>query len=70
MIDKSDFPESELEQKKEKKINKKILKAKEELNTMIVNLDSFVDENAVDFDNEQLIGSKDIGEVTSNKKFV
>ena len=67
VIDKSDFPESELDQKKEKKINKRALKAREELNTMIANLDTFVDENAVDFDNEKLIGSKDFGEITSNK---
>ena len=67
VIGKSDFPESEFEQKKENKINKRALKAKEELNTMIANLDTFVDENAVDFDNEKLIGSKDFGEITTNK---
>ena len=35
---------------------------------MIANLDTFVDENAVDFENEVLIrGSKDIGENTLSK---
>ena len=67
VLDKDNFPESEFEEKKEKKINKKFLKMKEELNTMIANLDTFVDEGAVDFENEKLIGSKDIGEITNNK---
>ena len=62
------IPDSELDQEQEKKINKRKLKAKEELNTMIANLDTFVDENAVDFENEVLIrGSKDIGENTLSK---
>jgi hypothetical protein len=35
---------------------------------MIANLDTFVDENAVDFENEVLLrGSKDIGENTFSK---
>ena len=66
VLNQNNFTESELEQKNEKKVNKKLLKAKEELNTMIANLDTFVDENAVDFDNEVLLrGSKDCGEITS-----
>ena len=67
VLNKDNFPESEFEDKKEKRINKKYLKMKEELNTMIANLDTFVDEGAVDFENEKLIGSKDIGEITNNK---
>ena len=64
----NNIPDSELEQDKGKKINKKLLKAKEELNTMIANLDTFVDENAVDFDNEVLLrGSKDIGDINLSK---
>ncbi len=43
--------ESEFEQKSEKKIKKKLLKAKEGLNTMVANLDATVDENVVDFEN-------------------
>ena len=66
VLNKDNFPESEFEDKKEKRINKKYLKMKEELNTMIANLDTFVDEGAVDFENEKLIGSKDIGEITNN----
>ena len=67
----TNIPESEADQEKEKekekKINKKYLKAKEELNTMIANLDTFVDENVVDFDNEVLLrGSKDNFELTQN----
>ena len=62
------IPDSELDQEQEKKINKRKLRAKEELNTMIANLDTFVDENAVDFENEVLLrGSKDIGENTLSK---
>ena len=67
----TNIPESEADQEKEKekekKINKKYLKAKEELNTMVANLDTFVDENVVDFDNEVLLrGSKDNFELTQN----
>ena len=64
----TNIPDSEIEQEQTKKINKKKLKAREELNTMIANLDTFVDENAVDFENEVLLrGSKDIGENTFSK---
>ena len=62
------IPDSEIEQDKGKKINKKLLKAREELNTMVANFDTFVDENAVDFDNEVLLkGSKDFGDITLGK---
>ena len=61
------FTESEFEQKTEKKINKKALKAKEGLNTTIANLDATVDENVVDFENQKLKnGSKDTGEYINN----
>ena len=61
------FTESEFEQKTEKKINKRALKAKEGLNTTIANLDATVDENVVDFENQKLKnGSKDTGEYIDN----
>ena len=64
LIDKN-IPDSEAEQKIEKNINKKVLKNKEGLNTVIANLDVTVDENVVDFENERLKkGSKDFGELT------
>ena len=68
IIDKNgNYADSELDQKTDKKLNKKSLKAKEGLNTMIANLDATVDENVVDFENERLKrGSKDIGEFTIN----
>ena len=44
------FTESEFEQK----TDKKLLKAKEGLNTIIANLDVTVDENVVDFENEKM----------------
>ena len=71
VIKNDNCPESELEQNNEKKINKKALKLKEELNTMVANLDTFVDENVVDFENEVLLrGSKDLGEIASNKNIL
>ena len=55
--------ENEIEPKSDKKVNKKLLKLKEGLNTTIANLDVTVDENVVDFENERLKKeSKDIGE--------
>ena len=55
--------ENEIEQKSEKKVNKKLLKMKEGLNTTIANLDATVDENVVDFENERLKKElKDTGE--------
>ena len=64
LIDKN-IPDSEAEQKTEKNINKKVIKNKEGLNTVIANLDVTVDENVVDFENERLKrGSKDFGELT------
>ena len=67
VIDKNNYADSEMDQKTDKKINKKILKAKEGLNTVIANLDVTVDETYVDFENERLKrGSKDIGEFTIN----
>ena len=61
------FTESEFEQKTEKKINKRALKAKEGLNTTIANLDATVDENVVDFENQKLKnGSRDTGEYIDN----
>ena len=67
LVDKNNNTESEFEQKTEKNLNKKLLKAKEGLNTMIANLDVTVDENVVDFDNETIKrGSKDFGEFTIN----
>jgi len=54
----NNFTESEFEQK----TDKKLLKAKEGLNTTIANLDVTVDENVVDFENERMKrGSKDLG---------
>ena len=68
LVDKNNnFSDSEFDQKTEKKVNQKVLKAKEGLNTMIANLDITVDENVVDFENERLKrGSKDFGEMTIN----
>ena len=68
VIDKNgNFADSEFEQKTDKKLNKKLLKAREGLNTMIANLDVTVDENVVDFENERLKrGSKDFGDYTIN----
>ena len=52
----NNFTESEFEQK----TDKKLLKTKEGLNTIIANLDITVDENVVDFENERMKrGSKD-----------
>ena len=66
MIDKNVL-DSEAEQKIENKMNKKLLKNKEGLNTVIANLDVTVDENVVDFENERLKrGSRDVGEYTIN----
>ena len=67
VIDKNkNFTESEFEQKTDKKINKRALKAKEGLNTTIANLDVTVDEN-VDFENQKLKnGSKDTIEYIYN----
>ena len=54
----NNFTESEFEQK----TDKKLLKAKEGLNTTIANLDVTVDENVVDFENERMKrASKDLG---------
>ena len=62
-IVKNNNTESEYDQKSEKKINKKLLKTKEGLNTMVANLDVTVDENVVDFENERINkGSKDTGD--------
>ena len=62
----NNLTESEFELKSEKKLNKKLLKAKEGLNTTIANLDVTVDENVVDFENERLKrGSKDTGDLTN-----
>ena len=67
LINNQNFPDSEMEPKSSKKLNKK-LKIKEGLNTMIANLDVTVDENVVDFDNETLLrGSKDVGEFSGKK---
>ena len=67
-VDINAVPDSEVDQEQEKKKKKKKLKMKEELNTMIANLDTFVDENAVDFENEVLIrGSKDTGDKILSK---
>ena len=67
VIDKNNYADSEMDQRTDKKLNKKILKAKEGLNTMIANLDVTVDETCVDFENERLKrGSKDIGDFTIN----
>ena len=69
VVDNNNNTESEFEQKTEKKINKKLLKVKEGLNTTIANLDATVDENMVDFDKERLkIDSKDTGESLINNK--
>ena len=53
LVDKN-YVDSEFEQKTDKKLNKKLLKAREGLNTMIANLDVTVDENVVNFDNETI----------------
>ena len=68
VIDKNNnYADSEFESKTDKKLNKKLLKAREGLNTMIANLDVTVDENVVDFENERLKrGSKDYGDYTIN----
>jgi len=64
----NNFTESELDTKSEKKINKKLLKAKEGLNTTVANLDATVDEN-VDFENQRMKrGSKDTGDYNNSNK--
>ena len=61
-------PESEFEQKTDRKLNKKLLKVKEGLNTTVANLEVTVDEN-VDFENERLKkGSRDTAELMVTKK--
>ena len=62
----NNYNESDYNQKIDKKINKKLLKVKEGLNTTIANLDVTVDENVVDFENERLKKeSRDTGEFTN-----
>ena len=64
---KSIFADSEFESKTDKQLNKKLLKTREGLNTMIANLDATVNENIIDFENERLKrGSKDFGDYTIN----
>ena len=61
----NNFTESEYDTKSEKKLNKKLLKTKEGLNTTVANLEVTVDENVVDFENQRMKrGSKDTGNFT------
>ena len=65
----NNFTESELDVKSEKKLNKKLLKTKEGLNTTVANLEATVDENVVDFENQRMKrDSKDTGNYAHSNK--
>ena len=71
VVNANNYTGSEFEQKTDKKINKRLLKAKEGLNTTVANLDVTVDENVIDFENERIKkGSRDLGDYVaySNNK--